>query len=79
MITMDLDRLATVSPNKFYLVIGIVDRVLALKRGTEAKVDRKGRDLISVAIEEFERNQLDFSIEDGYVEMVQGKRDRGEL
>lgn len=79
MITFDLDRLMQVSPNKFYLVLGIVDRVLALKRGTDPKVDRKGRDLISVAIEEFEKSKLDYALEDGYLEQVNLKRSEGEL
>ena len=74
-ITFDLDKLMTVTNNKFYLVLGIVDRVLALKRGT----DPKGRDLISVAIEEFEKSKLDYSIEDGYMELVKQKRADGEL
>lgn len=78
-ITFDLDKLMTVTNNKFYLVLGIVDRVLALKRGTDPKVDRKGRDLISVAIEEFEKSKLDYSIEDGYMELVKQKRADGEL
>lgn len=79
MITFDLDKLMQVSPNKFYLVLGIVDRVLALKRGTDPKVDRKGRDLISVAIEEFEKSKLDYALEDGYLEQVTLKRSEGEL
>jgi DNA-directed RNA polymerase subunit K/omega len=79
MITFDLDKLMQVSNNKFYLVLGIVDRVLALKRGTDPKVDRKGRDLISVAIEEFEKSKLDYALEDGYLEQVNLKRSEGEL
>jgi DNA-directed RNA polymerase subunit K/omega len=78
-ITFDLDKLMTVTNNKFYLVLGIVDRVLALRRGTEPKVDRKGRDLITVAIEEFEKSKLDYSLEDGYIEEVNQKRDDGAL
>jgi DNA-directed RNA polymerase subunit K/omega len=78
-ITFDLDKLMTVTNNKFYLVLGIVDRVLALRRGTEPKVDRKGRDLITVAIEEFEKSKLDYSLEDGYIEEVTQKRDDGAL
>ncbi|MBI4861423.1 MAG: DNA-directed RNA polymerase subunit omega [Candidatus Riflebacteria bacterium] len=79
MITFDLDRMMTVTNNKFYMVLAIVDRVLALRRGTEPKVDRKGRDLISVAIEEFEKSKLDYSLQDAYLEMVQQKRQDGEL
>jgi DNA-directed RNA polymerase subunit K/omega len=78
-ITFDLDKLMTVTNNKFYLVLAIVDRVLTLKRGTEPKVDRKSRDLISVAIEEFEKSKLDYSIEDEYEELVRKKRADGEL
>ena len=79
MITFDLDKLMQVTNNKFYLVLGIVDRVLTLKRGTEPKVERKGRDLITVAIEEFEKSKLDYSLEDGYLELVTKKRADGEL
>jgi len=69
----------TVTNNKFYLVLAIVDRVLTLKRGTEAKVDRKSRDLISVAIEEFEKSKLDYSLEDSFEELIRKKRADGEL
>ena len=79
MITFDLDKLMTVTNNKFYLVLAIVDRVLTLKRGTEAKVDRKSRDLISVAIEEFEKSKLDYSLEDSFEELIRKKRADGEL
>jgi DNA-directed RNA polymerase subunit K/omega len=79
MITFDLDKLMTVTNNKFYLVLAVVDRVLTLRRGTEPKVDRKGRDLISVAIEEFEKSKLDYSLEDEYLELVEKKRAEGEL
>ena len=79
MITFDLDKLMTVTNNKFYLVLAVVDRVLTLRRGTEPKVDRKGRDLISVAIEEFEKSKLDYSLEDNYEELIRKKREEGDL
>lgn len=79
MMTMDLDKLSEVTPNKFYLVLAIVDRVLALKAGTEPTVERRGRDLISVAVEEFEKGNLDFIVQDNYQEMIQRKKDKREL
>jgi len=76
---MDLDKLSEITPNKFYLVLAIVDRVLTLKAGTISTVDRRGRDWISVGVEEFERSNLDFVVQDNYQEMIQEKIDKKEL
>ncbi len=70
MLTFDLDKLSKQLPNKFYMVLCIVDRVRALKRGVEPKVERRKRDLITVAIEEMEKNKIEFFVQDNYVSPV---------
>ena len=62
--TFDLDKLMKLVDNKFHLVVGIVERVRLLKRGVEAKVPRKNRDLITVAMEEMENDLLCFELQD---------------
>lgn len=62
--TFDLDKLMKLVDNKFHLVVGIVERVRLLKRGVEAKVPRKNRDLITVAMEEMENDLLCFELSD---------------
>jgi len=62
--TFDLDKLMNLVDNKFHLIIGIVERVQLLKRGVEAKVPRRNRDLITVAIEEMENDLLSFEVVD---------------
>lgn len=62
--TFDLDSLMKLVDNKFHLIIGIVERVQLLKRGVEAKVPRRNRDLITVAMEEMENDLLSFQLED---------------
>jgi DNA-directed RNA polymerase subunit K/omega len=62
--TFDLDKLMKLVDNKFHLVVGIVERVRLLKRGVEAKVPRKNRDLITVAMEEMENDLLGFHLSD---------------
>lgn len=79
MLTFDIERLSRQTPNKFYLVIEIVDRVLALKRGTESKVERRGRDLISVAIDELEKDKVEWAVEDQFKELIKKKVEAGEL
>ncbi|MBI4870033.1 MAG: DNA-directed RNA polymerase subunit omega [Candidatus Riflebacteria bacterium] len=66
MLTFDLDKLSKQIPNRFYMVLAIVDRVRALKRGVEPKVERRKRDLITVAIEELEKNKIEFFVQDNY-------------
>ena len=66
MITFDFNKLTDQFDNRFYLVLAIVDRVKLLKRGVPPKVERKGRDLISVAIQEFTDGHLTWNIEDNY-------------
>lgn len=63
--TFDLDKLMKLVDNKFHLILGIVERVQLLKRGVEAKVPRRNRDLITVALEEFHKDLLSFEIRDG--------------
>jgi DNA-directed RNA polymerase subunit K/omega len=65
-LTFDLDKLAKQIPNRFFMVLAIVDRVRALKRGVEPKVERRKRDLITVAIEELEKNKIEFFVQDTY-------------
>lgn len=67
MITFDLDKLQDKFQNKFYLVLGIVNRVKALKRGLQPVVDKRNKDLITVAIEELETDQLAWDVHDEYV------------
>lgn len=67
MITFDLDKLQDKFQNKYYLVLGIVDRVRALKRGLQPVVDRRSQDLISVAIDELETDKLSWEVHDDYV------------
>ena len=62
--TFDLDSLMKLVDNKFHLIIGIVERVQLLKRGVEAKVPRRNRDLITVAMEEMENDLLSFQLDD---------------
>lgn len=80
MLTFDIDTLEEKIPNKFHLVLCIVDRVRALKKGIEPKVERKGRDLITVAIEELEGKDVEFLLQDSYVsptvEMLEEKERR---
>lgn len=66
MITFDFNKLTDQFDNRFYLVLAIVDRVKLLKRGVPAKVERRGRDLISVAIQEFTEGHLTWNVEDNY-------------
>lgn len=62
--TFNLDTLTNLVENKFHLVLALVDRVQLLKRGVEAKVPRKGRDLITVAMDEMSRGLLTFELKD---------------
>jgi DNA-directed RNA polymerase subunit K/omega len=62
--TFNLDTLTNLVENKFHLVLALVDRVQLLKRGVEAKVPRKGRDLITVAMDEMSRDLLSFEVKD---------------
>jgi DNA-directed RNA polymerase subunit K/omega len=66
----DLDKLGKLIPNRFYMVLAIVDRVRALKKGVEPKVERRKRDHITVAIEELEKNKVEFYVQDNYVSPV---------
>ncbi|MBI3893994.1 MAG: DNA-directed RNA polymerase subunit omega [Candidatus Wallbacteria bacterium] len=70
MLPFDLDKLGKLIPNRFYMVLAIVDRVRALKKGVEPKVERRKRDYITVAIEEFEKNKVEFYVQDNYVSPV---------
>ena len=67
MITFDLDKLNEKFHNKFHLVLAIVHRVKALKRGLQPVVDRRGLTLISTAIEELETDELRWEVYDEYV------------
>ena len=58
MITFDLDKLQDKFQNKFYLVLGIVTRVKALKRGLQPAIERRSNDLITVGIEELESDRM---------------------
>ena len=68
--TYDLDKLMKLVDNKFHLIIGIVERVQLLKRGVGAKVPRRNRNLITVAMEEMENDLLSFKLEDSLTEEV---------
>ena len=68
--TFDLDKLMKLVDNKFHLIIGIVERVQLLKRGVEAKVPRRNRDLITVAMEEMENDLLSFEVVDVLTEQM---------
>ncbi len=67
MITFDLDKLQDKFQNKFYLVLGIVNRVKALKRGVVPVVEKKNKDLITVALEELETDKLSWEVHDEYL------------
>ncbi len=60
----DMDALLGRIPNRFHLVLGIVERAKLLKRGVEPRVERRRRQWISVAAEEFEKDLLSFRIVD---------------
>lgn len=67
MIIFDLDKLNEKFHNKFHLVLAIVHRVKALKRGLQPVVDRRGLTLISTAIEELETDHLSWEVHDEYL------------
>lgn len=67
MITFDLDKLSEKYQNKFHLVLAIVNRVKALKRGVVPVVDGRGLGLISTAITELETDLLSWEVHDEYV------------
>lgn len=67
MIIFDLDKLNEKFHNKFHLVLAIVHRVKALKRGLQPVVDRRGLTLISTAIEELETDHLTWTVHDEYL------------
>ncbi len=70
MLTFDFDKINKQIPNRFHMVLAIVDRVRSLKRGIEPKVEKRKRDLITVAIEEFEKGKVEFLQQDSYVSPV---------
>jgi DNA-directed RNA polymerase subunit K/omega len=67
LIIFDLDKLNEKFQNKFYLVLAIVDRVKALKRGLQPVVDQRGLTLITTAIEELETDHLSWEVRDEYL------------
>lgn len=67
MITFDLDKLQEKFHNKFHLVLAIVHRVKALKRGIQPVVDKRNKTLITCAIEELELDELTWEVHDEYV------------
>jgi len=67
LITFDLDKLNEKFHNKFHLVLAIVQRVAALKRGLQPIVDKRGKTLITTAIEELETDELAWEVHDDYV------------